>query len=74
MTAREPQEMAQVAAETGAKKTHRTWDRVLVSAFLGNALGLAHGSRLPAGPFRLLTLGLVVLTGLATVVTTLTGS
>jgi len=40
---------------------------------LGNALGLAYGSRLPAGPFRLLTLGLVVITGLATVVTTLTG-
>src|SRR3982750_3072652 len=37
MTAREPQEMAQVAAETGAKKTHRTWDRVLVSAFLAGA-------------------------------------
>ncbi len=37
MTAREPQEMAQVAVETGAKKTHRTWDRVLVSAFLAGA-------------------------------------
>src|SRR4029450_254958 len=37
MTAREPQEMAQVAAETGAKKVHRTWDRVLVSAFLAGA-------------------------------------
>src|SRR3954463_3912560 len=37
MTAREPQEMAQVAAETGAKKTHRTWDRVLVSSFLAGA-------------------------------------
>ena len=37
MTAREPQEMVQVAAETGAKKTHRTWDRVLVSAFLAGA-------------------------------------
>src|SRR4028118_835691 len=37
MTAREPQEMAQVAAETGAKKTHRTWDRVLVSAFPAGA-------------------------------------
>ena len=37
MTAREPQEMAQVAAETGAKKTHRSWDRVLVSAFLAGA-------------------------------------
>jgi formate/nitrite transporter len=29
--------MAQVAAETGAKKVHRTWDRVLVSAFLAGA-------------------------------------
>jgi formate/nitrite transporter len=29
--------MAQAAAETGAKKTHRSWDRVLVSAFLGGA-------------------------------------
>ena len=37
MTAREPQEMAEVAAETGAKKTHRTWDRVLVSSFLAGA-------------------------------------
>jgi formate/nitrite transporter len=37
MTARQPDEMAQVAAETGAKKVHRTWDRVLVSAFLGGA-------------------------------------
>jgi formate transporter len=37
MTAREPQEMAQVAAETGAKKVHRSWDRVLVSAFLAGA-------------------------------------
>src|SRR5215211_269635 len=37
MTAREPAEMAQVAAETGAKKTHRSWDRVLVSAFLAGA-------------------------------------
>src|SRR3954463_1078003 len=37
MTAREPQEMAQVAVETGAKKVHRTWDRVLVSSFLAGA-------------------------------------
>ena len=37
MTIREPQEMAQVATETGAKKTHRSWDRVLVSAFLAGA-------------------------------------
>ena len=37
MTAREPQEMARVAAETGAKKTHRNWDKVLLSAFLAGA-------------------------------------
>ncbi len=37
MTAREPQEMAQVATEVGVKKTHRSWDRVLVSAFLAGA-------------------------------------
>ena len=37
MSAREPLEMAQVAAQTGAKKTHRSWDRVLVSAFLAGA-------------------------------------
>ena len=37
MTAREPQEMAEVAARTGTKKAHRTWDRVLVSAFLAGA-------------------------------------
>ena len=43
----------------------------LPGAVLGNALGLAYGSRLPAGPFRVLTLGLVVVTGLATVLTTL---
>ena len=43
----------------------------LPGALLGNALGLTYGSRLPAGPFRVLTLGLVVVTGLATVLTTL---
>jgi formate/nitrite transporter len=37
MSDREPHEMAHAAAETGAKKTHRSWDRVLVSAFLGGA-------------------------------------
>src|SRR3954454_7783291 len=37
MTTREPQEMALVAVQTGAKKVHRTWDRVLVSAFLAGA-------------------------------------
>jgi formate transporter len=35
--AREPQEMAQVATEVGAKKVNRTWDRVLVSSFLAGA-------------------------------------
>jgi formate/nitrite transporter len=29
--------MARVAVDTGAKKTHRTWDRVVVSAFLAGA-------------------------------------
>ena len=37
MTAREPQEMAQVAAEAGAKKIHRTWDKVFLSSFLAGA-------------------------------------
>jgi formate/nitrite transporter len=37
MSAREPQEMAQAAVKTGVKKTARTWDRVLVSAFLAGA-------------------------------------
>ncbi|RBY86925.1 formate/nitrite transporter family protein [Blastococcus sp. TF02A-26] len=37
MTDKQPAEIAQVAAETGAKKVHRTWDRVLVSAFLAGA-------------------------------------
>lgn len=37
MTARQPQEMATVATDTGAKKTRRTWDKVLVSAFLAGA-------------------------------------
>jgi formate/nitrite transporter len=37
MTAREPHEIARVAVEAGAKKAHRTWDRVLVSAFLAGA-------------------------------------
>ena len=37
MSAREPQEVAQVAASTGEKKVKRTWDRVLVSAFLAGA-------------------------------------
>jgi formate/nitrite transporter len=37
MSAREPQEMAEAAVKTGLKKTTRTWDRVLVSAFLAGA-------------------------------------
>src|SRR3712207_4766104 len=37
MSDRQPPEMAQVASETGAKKVQRTWDRVLVSAFLAGA-------------------------------------
>ena len=40
-------------------------------ALMGNAVGLAYGSRLPAELFRLLTLCLVVITGLTTVVTTM---
>lgn len=37
MPARAPKEIAQVAAATGAKKTRRSWDKVLVSAFLAGA-------------------------------------
>jgi formate transporter len=37
MAAREPKEMAQAATAMGAKKVDRTWDRVLVSAFLAGA-------------------------------------
>src|SRR3712207_56094 len=37
MAAREPAEIALVASATGAQKVHRTWDRVLVSAFLAGA-------------------------------------
>lgn len=43
----------------------------LPGAVLGNTLGLAVGSRLPADTFRLLTLGLVLVAGLATVLSTL---
>jgi uncharacterized protein len=43
----------------------------LPGAVLGNTLGLAYGSRLPADLFRVLTLCLVVVAGLATVLTTL---
>jgi formate/nitrite transporter len=37
MSAREPQETAEVAVQTGTKKAQRTWDRVLVSSFLAGA-------------------------------------
>jgi formate transporter len=37
MPDKQPPEIAQVAAETGAKKVHRSWDRVLLSAFLAGA-------------------------------------
>ena len=49
MSDRQPPEMAQVAGETGAKKIHRTWDRVLVSAFLGGAY-IAFGALVAAFP------------------------
>jgi uncharacterized membrane protein YfcA len=45
----------------------------LPGALLGNAVGLTYGSRLPLDIFRRLTLILVMITGLATVVTTLGG-
>jgi formate/nitrite transporter len=37
MSAREPQETAEVAVTVGAKKTKRSWDRILVSSFLAGA-------------------------------------
>src|SRR3954447_23609341 len=37
MSAREPQEMAQVAVTTGVTKAQRSWDRVLLSSFLAGA-------------------------------------
>lgn len=43
----------------------------LPGALLGNAVGNAWAGRVPQGPFRLLTLGLVLVTGLATVGTVL---
>jgi uncharacterized protein len=46
----------------------------LPGAVLGNTVGVTYGSRLPIAPFRLLTLGLVMVTGLATVVTSLAGT
>ena len=45
----------------------------LPGALLGNALGTGWATRVPQGPFRLMTLGLVMVTGLATVVTVLAG-
>jgi uncharacterized membrane protein YfcA len=45
----------------------------LPGALLGNTLGITYGSRLPTDLFRVLTLTLVMITGLATVVTTLAG-
>jgi uncharacterized protein len=42
----------------------------LPGAMLGNTLGLAYGSRLPADLFRVLTVCLVMVAGLATVLTT----
>ena len=45
----------------------------LPGGLLGNALGNSWAPRVPQGPFRLLTLGLVVVTGLATVVTAVAG-
>jgi uncharacterized protein len=44
----------------------------LPGAVLGNSLGVSFGTRLPAGPFKLLTLGLVVVTGLTTIATVVT--
>jgi len=37
MSAREPQETAEVAVTSGVKKAKRTWDQVLVSSFLAGA-------------------------------------
>jgi uncharacterized protein len=45
----------------------------LPGGLLGNALGNSWAARVPQGPFRLMTLGLVVVTGLATVVSALAG-
>jgi uncharacterized protein len=46
----------------------------LPGALLGNALGTSWSGRVPQGPFRLMTLGLVLVTGLTTVVTVLAGA
>ena len=45
----------------------------LPGGLLGNALGNTWAGRVPQGPFRQMTLGLVVVTGLATVVSALVG-
>jgi uncharacterized membrane protein YfcA len=45
----------------------------LPGALLGNAVGIAYGSRLPVDTFRAITLILVLVAGLGTVVTTLSG-
>ncbi|WP_222268629.1 sulfite exporter TauE/SafE family protein [Modestobacter marinus] len=45
----------------------------LPGAVLGNALGNTWAGRVPRGPFRVMTLCLVMVTGLATVVTALAG-
>jgi uncharacterized membrane protein YfcA len=45
----------------------------LPGAMVGNALGNGWAARVPQGPFRVLTLGLVMVTGLATVVSALAG-
>ena len=37
MSARDPQETAEVAVKAGVKKSQNTWDRVLVSSFLAGA-------------------------------------
>jgi formate/nitrite transporter len=37
MPVQQPQEMAEAAVETGAKKTRRPWDKVFVSSFLAGA-------------------------------------
>lgn len=46
----------------------------LPGAVLGNHVGVTYGSRLPLAGFRLLTLGLVMVTGLATVATSVGGA
>ena len=38
MSARDPQETAEVAVKAGVKKSQNTWDRVLLSSFLAGAL------------------------------------